>query len=292
MLWAAYACGGVALLLGLIRVFIWCSQNLNFRQWVIATAAALLMPIALIAGLRWMEPAGHPPAAEEADAAGLPDVPEVVDAATVALMTEALSQTRSGYTSETLMQVPRGGGGMPGDLKYKDLIFRDSTGDGASIDLTSMEDERLVLAATARNGARRELVLPLGRGGVPTDRNISLAVQAGNRPAGAYMRALVDGKEVAARGFPDAIDFGDRDWRSVVAGSGRMTGVKVVSGHRFVAPWALSNPKLAELVASTRAELRAFFAGDDTLLYPPLGAGPIGPSPLAGTFMLPTLPPE
>ena len=288
MVWAAYTCWTVVVLLTLFRVFMWCSENLNLKQWLIATVVSLLLPVALIIGLRWAHPDNAPPISEQAGAAGPARVP---DAAAAALMADALSQTRPGYTSETLMQVPRGRA-LPDDLKYDDLVFRDSAGNGANIALMSSGTDHLVLSVTGKDGNQQALDLPVGPGGVPLDQNVSLAVEAGNWHEHAYLRALVDGNEVAARAFPEPIDFGDRDWKSQPTRGDRLTGVKIAAAHRFVTPWALSNAKLAELVASTRAKYAGFFAGDDTILYQPLGSGPIGPSPVAGTFMLPALPPE
>lgn len=287
MRWASYACGGLAALLVIIEICIWCSLNLRWKHALVAMSVAMLLPIALIWGLSHAYRSDEQSAGE----AGQPGpMSRLQDPDGV--MEVTLAETRPGYTSETLMQASTGGS-QPNDLKYDGVIFQDNTGDGASAALVATANKTLTFTVTSKDGKSYDLDVPLGPGGVPSDENMSLATEAGNSPKGGYLRALVNGKEVAFRMLTMPIDFGDRDWKpSRRSGRTRLTGIMVAAQSRFVAAWALSSSKLSELVINTHAAHRDFFDGDDGILYPPLGDGPVGPSPLAGTFAQDTFPPE
>lgn len=288
MRWASYACGGLAAVLVTIEICIWCSLNLSWRHAVVAMAVAILLPTALIWGLSHAYQSDEQPATgEAADQPGALSRPRDPDG----VMEVTLAETRPGYTSETLMQASAGGS-QPNDLKYDDVIFEDTTGDGARAALVATGNKTLTFTVTSKNANAYDLDVPLGPGGVPSDENVSLTTEAGNTSKGGYLRALVNGKEVAFRLLGDPLDFGDGDWKpSQRSGRSRLNGILVAAQSRFLAAWALSNGKLAELIANTRAAHRDFFNGDDSILHPPLGSEPDGSSPIAGTFMQNTYPP-
>jgi hypothetical protein len=62
--------------------------------------------------------------------------------------------------------------------------------------------------------------------------------------------------------------------------------------ERFLAPWVLSDSKMADIETNFRASHRDFFDGDDSMFYAPLGPKSIGGPPTSGTFMQLTMPPD
>jgi hypothetical protein len=288
--WAAYACGGLAGAFALVELFIWCSMNLSWKHAAIAMAVALLVPAAMIWGLRRAHPTDETPPSDPAATVIDLVIPSRPPDPLGSIET-ALSETRPGYTSETLVRVSSEGT-RPSDLAASGIIVQDNTSDGASATLASGPDNNLLFSMTGTNGKTDSLGVPLGSGGVPYDQNVSVATEAGNTAKSGFMRILVNGKEVAFRLLNDGIAFGKGDWRpSPLSTKLRLTGILTAAAQHFAVPWALSSSKLEELIINTRLANPAFFAGDEGILYPALGSETDGSSPLAGTFMRNTYPP-
>lgn len=286
MRWGAYSCGGLAALLLVFEGFVWISLNFTWKRAFLALAVSLLVPTGLIWGLS--QPNG---ADEQATDTLVLNVPVLRPQDSEGMIEESLAETRPGYTSETLMRVSTNGSKLT-DEPPSGIIVEDHTGDGATAALTATRENALLFTITGKDKKAHTLPVPVGADGVPFDQNVSLETEAGNTRNGGYLRALVNGKEVAFRLTTESIDFGDGDWKLLTLSEGvRLTGVMVATALRFVTPWALSSSKVSELVLNFRAAHPAFFNGDDSVLYPPLGDGPLGPSPLGGTFMQITLPP-
>ena len=287
---AAYGCGGLSAFLLLVELFIWCSLHLTWKQTSIAIAAAMLLPAGLIWGLRRANSTSETPAGTASPTKiNLTISPRPPDPG--GFIEASLSETRPGYTSETLMRISSEGA-QPNDLAASGIIVEDDTEDGARAALSSDQARNLVFTVNGKDGKGGSLSVPMGPGGVPYDQNVSLATEAGNTGKGGFLRILVNGKEVGFRTLPDPIDFGNGKFHpSARSGKSGFTGIMIAAGLRFVVPWALSSGKLNELIINTRAAHHGFFAGDDGVLYPPLGPESDGWSPLAGTFMRNTYPP-
>ena len=286
----AYGCGGLSVFLLLVELFIWCSLHLTWRQTSIAIAAAMLLPAGLIWGLLRAYPTSEAPAgAASPIKIDLIITPRPPDPG--GFIEASLSETRPGYTSETLMRISSDGA-QPNDLAASGVIVEDTNEDGASATLSSDQARNLVFTVNGNDGKGGSLSVPMGPGGVPYDQNVSLAAEAGNTGKGGFLRILVNGKEIGFRLLPDPIVFGNgRFHPSARSGKSGLTGTMIAAGLRFITPWALSSSKLNELIINTRAAHPGFFSGDDGILYPPLGSELDGWSPLAGTFMRNTYPP-
>ena len=287
---AAYSCGGLSAFLLLIECFIWCSLHLNWKQTSILIAVAILLPAGLIWGLKRADRTAEAPAENASPTRiELTISPRPPDPG--GFIETSLSETRPGYTSETLMRISSDGA-RPNDLVASGIIVEDRNDDGASAALSSDQARNLLFTVTDKNGKADSLSVPMGPGGVPYDQNVSLATEAGNTGKGGFMRMLVNGTEVGFRVLPDPIAFGNGELHPATRSrKNGLIGIMIAAGLRFVAPWALSSSKLNELIINTRAAHPGFFTGDDGILYPPLTSESDGSSPLAGTFMRNTYPP-
>ncbi len=176
---AAYSCGGLSAFLLLVECFIWCSLHLNWKQTSILIAVAILLPAGLIWGLKRADRTAEAPAENASPTRiELTISPRPPDPG--GFIETSLSETRPGYTSETLMRISSDGA-RPNDLVASGIIVEDKTDDGASAALSSDQARNLLFTVTDKNGKADSLSVPMGPGGVPYDQNVSLATEAGQQ---------------------------------------------------------------------------------------------------------------
>jgi len=77
---------------------------------------------------------------------------------------------------------------------------------------------RYAFSVTDINGEEYKLDIPLGANGLPFGRWAFIFCEVGTASSYSYLRAVLNGKEVARRDFDFPLDLGSRQWMPVLGG--------------------------------------------------------------------------
>jgi hypothetical protein len=287
--WVAGGSIAAASIIFLVEFLVWVVSKLTWTQVAAAALSGTLIAVSIIIALEWSLVPRETHATANADAAGekLKGRKRQSEAPGKPGIKKVTKVTLPGYTSTVLIQMEGNSG------EGKSLVFKDASTDGTEVSLASTEDNSFIFTVKSARGETYNLDVASGPDGIPLDKNVYVTCVAGNENNSGFLRVLVDGEEVSRFDFESRIDFGNRQWTSKTEPDRtKLRGVRASIEGRLLAPWALSDDKLAEQEASFRYAHSDFFNGDDSLLYAPLGTRRVGPSPISGTFMQLTMPPE
>jgi hypothetical protein len=90
------------------------------------------------------------------------------------------------------------------------------TPDGAKAAFYLSASNRYAFSVTDIHGEPYTLDIPLGSNGIPFEKWSYVFCEAGTASSYAYLRALVNGSEVARRDFDFPIDLGSRQWMPTI----------------------------------------------------------------------------
>jgi len=100
------------------------------------------------------------------------------------------------------------------DRKKFQYSFR--TPEGAKTAFYLSPSNNFAFSVTDIHGEVYTLEIPLGTSGVPFEQWVYIICEVGTATNYAYMRALVNGREVARRDYNFPLDFGSRKWMSTL----------------------------------------------------------------------------
>ena len=140
------------------------------------------------------------------------------------------------------------------ELRRK-YFFAFRTPEGAKTSLYLSSDNRFKFAVTNIYGDTETLDIPLGqRDGIPFEKFTVLFCEVGVASNYSYLRALVNGKEIARRDLDTTMDLGSRDWKPFPIGAdehgenpGALTWAGIGALNR-----TLSDLEIAKLMESER----------------------------------------
>jgi hypothetical protein len=98
--------------------------------------------------------------------------------------------------------------------------------DGAKVGFYLSASNRYALSVTDINGEEYKLDIPLGANGLPFGKWAYIFCEVGTASSYSYLRAVLNGKEVARRDFDFPLDLGSRQWMPVLGAdaSGKNSG--------------------------------------------------------------------
>ncbi|HEV2160771.1 MAG TPA: hypothetical protein VGR52_00850 [Stellaceae bacterium] len=103
-------------------------------------------------------------------------------------------------------------------------FFDFETPEGARASFYLAENNRFIFSVSDIHGENSSIDIPIGKGGVPLDKFLTLFCEIGETSDHAYLRVVVNGNEVAQRKLVGPIDLGSRDW-------GPVSGTGVLGEH-------------------------------------------------------------
>ena len=101
------------------------------------------------------------------------------------------------------------------DRKKYQYSFR--APDGAEVALYLSPSNHFSFSVTDIHGEEYTLEIPLGDSGVPFEEVACIFCEVGTATSYSYLRALVNGKEVARRDYNFPLDLGSRHWMPILA---------------------------------------------------------------------------
>jgi hypothetical protein len=132
--------------------------------------------------------------------------------------------------------------------------FASDNGSKASFYLSAAS--RFTFAITDEHGETYPLEIRVGGAdGLPIDSFIILFLDAGNDGQSMQLRALVNGREVAQRTFPIAVNLGDRDWKAGSLGAptiGKNQGGLFLLQEIGAYPSTFTDKAIAKLIDNVR----------------------------------------
>ncbi len=122
------------------------------------------------------------------------------------------------------------------------------TPEGAKTAFYLSPSNHFAFSVTDIHGEIYTLEIPLGTSGVPFEKWAYVFCEVGSATAYAYMRALVNGSEVARRDYNFPLDLGSRKWMPTLgADSGGVNGGAFMFTEMAVYSTTLSDADLAKL---------------------------------------------
>jgi hypothetical protein len=201
LFWITWTCISIAAIMFLISLLLWCISIFSWWQWVAGAFGTTLFVFGLTTAIMWTAP--DPGSQADPLNQRMDGTKPQEDGAGKRETGRILKVDLPGYTSTLLLYWDKH------DVSPRENIFEDANTEGTTVAFSSAEHDSFVFSVTDSHGKHYSLNIPSGPSGIPVDKSVYVAYEAGTTKTSSFLRALVDGKEVSSRDFDSPIDFGN-----------------------------------------------------------------------------------